>query len=314
VTWRNPHVHFTVRAASKDGKPELWKVEGSDVTALQIRGVPNDLIHVGDRVKVSGRPALRGKRAIWATNVLLPDGRELMVYRYSRPLWSDRTIGETEETKRPAVRRPDPANGIFTVWTFTGGFEKTFDIGVWGVPDSQLTAAGKAGRDRYSPTVNNPFISCTRGIPEVMAGTGPWEFVRQGQDTILLRFGEFDIVRPIHMAADAEKRRPPKSRRGPLGAVGYSVGKWENDNRTLVVRTTGMNFPYYDQGGLPQTAEAELIERWTLRGEGNALRYELTAIDPATFTQPITQATTWAWRPGVKIERYNCDKTHKAPE
>jgi hypothetical protein len=67
-----------------------------------------------------------------------------------------------------------------------------------------------------------------------------------------------------------------------------------------------MNFPYYDQSGLPPSPDAEIVERWTLADAGNALEYELTVIDPATFVKPVIQTKTWYWAPDRTVEPYNC--------
>ena len=83
------------------------------------------------------------------------------------------------------------------------------------------------------------------------------------------------------------------------------MGYWEDEN-TLAVRTTGMNFPYYDQSGLRQSPDAEIVERWTLTDAGNALEYELTVIDPTTFVKPVVQSKTWHWAPERSVEPYNC--------
>ena len=84
------------------------------------------------------------------------------------------------------------------------------------------------------------------------------------------------------------------------------MAHWEGGN-TLEVRTTGMNFPYYDQSGLAQTADAEVVERWTPNDAGDELQFEMTIIDPATFVKPVVQTKTWYWAPDRHVEPYNCD-------
>ena len=39
--------------------------------------------------------------------------------------------------------------------------------------------------------------------------------------------------------------------------LGYSIGRWEDDGRSLVVETTGLNWPYYDTIGTPLTPAVE---------------------------------------------------------
>ena len=303
VRWRNPHARLTVRV-TEDGQAQDWMLEGADATSMQSRGVPPGLIEVGDTIRVGGFPSRRGRNDIWTTNILLEDGREILIYRVA-PRWSDNTIGQSDQTETVAHGRNDASSGIFGVWFTEAGFDGDIDAGVWG-GDIQLTPEGAIIRDQYDPSQGiNPFISCTRGFPELMAGFGPLEFVDQG-DRILFRFEEFDMVRHIMMGPDAEANRPPKSQVGAYGDVGYSVGHWEGGN-TLEVRTTGMNFPYYDQSGLAQTADAEVVERWTLNDAGDELQFEMTIIDPATFVKPVVQTKIWYWAPDRHVEPYNCD-------
>ena len=206
--------------------------------------------------------------------------------------------------------RDDGRSDIFTVWIAPPIFDNNIEAGVWG-GDIGLTAKGKTLREAYDPKGdNNPFLSCTRGIPEIMTGFGPLDFAQVSENEILLRDEEFDISRPIHMGPDAEANRPPKSQETAYGAVGYSTGYWEDEN-TLVVRTTGMNFPYYDQSGLPQQPGAEILERWTLINEGNQVQYELTVTDPEIFVNPVVQTKTWNWSGTQKVKPFDCDRTQE---
>ena len=303
VRWRNPHARLTVRVM-EDGQAHDWKIEAADATSMLARGIPTGLIEVGDTIRVGGLPSRRGRSEIWTTNILLEDGREILIYRVP-PRWTDNTIGESDQAETVAQDRNDASSGIFGVWFTEAGFDGDIDAGVWG-GDIQLTPEGQAIREQYDPAASdNPFISCTRGFPELLAGFGPLEFVDQG-DRILFRFEEFDMVRHILMGPDAEANRPPKSQVGAYGDVGYSVGHWDDD-KTLVILTTGMNFPYYDQSGLAQTADAEVVERWTLNDAGDELQFEMTITDPATFSKPVVQGKTWYWAPDRHVEPYDCD-------
>lgn len=312
VAWVNPHVRILVRVTDDSGRQVDWILEAADASGLLRRGMPKGVVNVGDRITAAGYPSKRGEPAIWTTNVLLADGREMLVYEYSKTRWSDRNIGIGRDSqKAPVARRDDPSPDIFGVWFSTAGFEGNKDAGVWG-GDIVLTPEARAVQAAYDPGKDNPFISCVRGIPEIMTGFGPLEFVEE-KDRIVLRFEEFDIVRPIHMGPDAEARRPPITEPAERGAVGYSTGRWDDDG-SLVVRTTGMSFPYYDQSGLPQSADAEIIERWTLADEGNQLLYQLTVVDPETFEKPVVQTKTWNWAPDQEVSAYNCDPNQQRPE
>ena len=90
-----------------------------------------------------------------------------------------------------------------------------------------------------------------------------------------------------------------------------ATGRWEGD--TLVVRTTRVNWPYFDMNpfplqGVPQSEAVEFVERFTLNENETELVYDLAVSDPATFTEPISASglITWQWRPGLEVEPYEC--------
>ena len=59
----------------------------------------------------------------------------------------------------------------------------------------------------------------------------------------------------------------------------------------------------------PMSANAEILERYTFSADENRLDYEITVIDPATFTEPVTMNSHRIWRPGETVKPYNCIET-----
>ena len=110
---------------------------------------------------------------------------------------------------------------------------------------------------------------------------------------------EYDIVRTIHMNAEQPDGEPSAS---PLG---YSVGRWEEE--TLVVQTTRINWPYFDDSGIPQSESVEILERFTLSEGDRRLEYEITVTDPEAFTEPVIGISAWAWVAGQEVQPYNCE-------
>ena len=321
IRWRNPHIRIMVAVASEDGQTEEWRVELNDPRSMVSVGITPDLFSVGDRIRAIGSPGRRGERILFggngSTSIAFPDGRvvgdEAAINLREPPggVAGGLDIGEGTRPWFVEVHpRTDGRTDIFTTWIAPPIFDNNVEPGVWG-GEIQLTELGTGLRDAYDPAgADNPFLSCTRGFPEIMTGFGPLDFIDEG-DRILVRTEEFDIYRSIMMGPDAEANRPPKSEVGPHGDVGYAAGHWEDEN-TLVVRTTGMNFPYYDQSGLPQRPEsAEVVERWTLINDGHQLHYELTVIDPEIFVEPVVQTKTWSWSAERRVEPFNCDPTQE---
>jgi hypothetical protein len=125
----------------------------------------------------------------------------------------------------------------------------------------------------------------------------PIEFVDDGE-AILLHLEEFDSVRTIH------KTTQPRNNQEPATPLGYSIGWWED--RTLVVHTTRINYPYFDRDGIPQSDQVEIVERFTLSDDDAELGYHMTLSDPATFTEPVDTTRRWIWRPGRERRDYDC--------
>ena len=90
----------------------------------------------------------------------------------------------------------------------------------------------------------------------------------------------------------------------PATPLGYSVGHWEDD--TLIVRTTNISWPYYDDVGTPQSEAMQVEERFTLAENGSRLEYVQTAFDPLTFTEPAVRKGYFWLEAGAQIKPFNC--------
>ena len=124
------------------------------------------------------------------------------------------------------------------------------------------------------------------------------DFVEDDGD-IIMRLESFDVVRRIHMSEGLDDASQPNSR------LGYSVGRWEES--TLIVRTTGVNWPYFDTNGrVPQSESVEIMERFTLSDDESSLSYDLGVTDPETFSESISLHLEFEWRPDMVVEPYEC--------
>ena len=140
----------------------------------------------------------------------------------------------------------------------------------------------------------------SRGMPHAMQNRFPIEFIDQAE-AIRLRLEMWDNSRTIHMAEDAGNGLQQAS---PLG---YSVGRWENNS--LVVTTTNIDWPYFDEIGTPQSPEIEVEERFTLSADDTVLDYQITITDPNTLLEPAVRHGRWVWIPGEQIQTYGCTVT-----
>lgn len=292
VRWVNPHISFELEAIGPDGETEVWTVASGAPALLRRVGINADTFAVGDHVAISGFPSKRRPNDIVGVIFHMDNGVDLPMFKgLAARLGFDLTSSGAPVRGDAAQASEQAVSGIFRVWTFQDDpsiprFEPEF-----------LQSAIDARAD-YDPLTDDPALSCTpRGMPFAMQNRFPIEFVEQ-TDSILLRLEMWAIERTIHMDADAGGAPQAAS---PLG---YSVGRWEGDS--LVVTTTNIDWPYFDERGTPQSSAIEVEERFTLSEDATALGYESTITDPNTLVEPATMRGSWVWVPGDEIQPYGC--------
>lgn len=303
IVWRNPHVHFNIQVTNSSGAEEQWDVESNSISILSRMGIDAEVIKVGDRVKIAGWPARRPVKSMFATNILLPAGQEILLAPRATPRWSEETLGvaDTWVSDGGAGIPDDATSGIFRVWSTNIANPDSFPLFkdvVVVEDDYPLTDAARAARESWDPVADNPYLGCTpMGMPRVMGQPYPIEFVDSGEK-ILLRIELYDIERTIHMTADSNTEGVSNS------SHGHSVGRWEGD--TLVVTTTRVNWLYFDQSGVPLSEAAEIVEQFTPDKGSGRLHYRITVTDPSVFAAPVTLEKYWTWRPGEQLQQFEC--------
>ena len=292
ILWMNPHVRLLLNVSNDDGTVELWELEGTAPTVLSHAGIEKDVLEVGATVRVAGDVSTRRDNHMFVTNLLLPDATEIPMTGSGSLRWTERDSGGDTDAPELVAENTE---SIFHVWLSTGGDRPDF------INDPPFTDAGRIGYESYDPVTDDPVLDCTPpGMPRFMTRSGrrPFEFVDDG-NRILLRSEEFSLVREIHLTAT----EPPEDQ--PNEPLGYSVGRWEDDH-TLVVRTTRIDWPYfqlYGFEGAPQSTETEITERFSLSEDGQELIYDITADDSLTFTEPVvaTEYRIFRREPGLEL-------------
>lgn len=299
VRWSSPHVLVTLQTANGAGQTEVWTLEGAAPLNLARTGITRDLFRPGDTVRVAGWPPVGDKKEMFLQNVLLPSGEELVTWVTAKPRWSAESRGDFAHWRRSEGDASRPELGIFRVWSTSLALPMLFRLGS-NVDDVPLTDAARAAVRAYASSGTNLTTQgCTpKGMPLMMEQPYPMEFVRDGAD-IVLRLEEYDAVRTIHMG---ESEVPPAVARSPFG---YSVGRWDGD--ALVVTTSRIDWPWFNQQGIPQSPDAVLVERFTPSADGSRLDYELVVTDPATFTEPVTRRKQWLYFPDQQVSPYRCE-------
>ena len=90
----------------------------------------------------------------------------------------------------------------------------------------------------------------------------------------------------------------------PPSLLGYSVGHWENG--TLVVHTSRVSYPHFNESGVPQSEVTEFVEYISASDDASRLDYKIVVTDPNTFSEPVVLQKSWVWLSGVSVEPYNC--------
>ena len=294
VVWRNPHVRMTLSVPAGDGSEQIWDLEAQDVNSLGRRGLGPEMIPQGGTIRVAGHPSRSGN-GLYVTNVLLPGGTEIRTRGNTEPRWSTQHIGFDNDPlyTEPSLDVADGSQGLFRVWLRRQGSAFPSDLPL--TPEAQAVQAAWDSADDLT-------MQCIAGgMPGAMTRVSaphPIDFV-QRDDDIDIRVEVFDVVRTVHMDPDVDASAQPPS---PLG---YSVGRWEDN--TLIVRTSRVNWPYFDSIGIiPQSEDVEITERFTLSDDETGLTYDLEVSDPETFTEPVSARWEFNWRPDMVVERYGC--------
>lgn len=301
VRWQNPHVTFELRSRGADGQVQTWQLETNSPGILRRTGVGPGLVAVADRVKVAGNPAVNGSFELNATNMLLPDGRELSLGFGGAPRFSGRTVGDGRAWMVTEGDTTSPELGLFRVWSSTfAGAAVLFNDPARPTPlHYPLTPEARRAVQAFDSVEGSRRLAndCTpKGMPWIMEQPYDIAFERSGDD-VVLKLEEFDVARPIRMSWSGNRAAQP------FTIQGFSTGVW--DGRTLVVTTTNLNSPNF-KFEIPASEQASIVERFTPTQAGDRLDYEIVVTDPETFTEPVRLAKYWLSVPGQVLDAYNC--------
>lgn len=295
IDWANPHSIIEIAGREERLDDSEWLIEAGPVAQITRRGMTRDAISVGDSVRAAGYRGRRNPNAIFLTNFLLADGREWLAWIEVEPIWTDRIVGDTAAYTAAAESVSD--RGIFQVWSRDEASVSSDGLprSLWN-EDYPLTDTAREAQSSWDPIADNPYLSCQNGMPAIMDTGHPMEFLREGPH-VILRFEELDVRRIIFMEELENLPTEP-------GPYGRSTGRWENDS--LVVHTTAIDWPWFDQNGIPQSDDLTINERFTPSADGRFLHYHATVVDPAVFTDPVVLERRWVRAPGEVIKNYAC--------
>ncbi|MGI9271877.1 MAG: DUF6152 family protein [Woeseiaceae bacterium] len=291
VRWRNPHIVFHLRVTADDGSTSDWRMEAGSIYMLQRAGLTKSMFANGEHVKVSGHLSKSEQRDFLAMTMLFGGDYEIMTMPYAEPYWTDDRAGTRTDWTSDADRLASHSNdaGLFTVWSVPQNGGRTFT-------QLPFKASAVAARADWN-MVDNPLTRCEQpGLPRIMTNPHPFQFVDHG-DSIVILGEEFDMRRIVYMnSASTPSDAEPSN-------LGFSRGQWQD--RTLVVRTDRINWPYFDAIGTPQSDGVKVEERFTLVDDDQRLDYEFIITDPKTINGKAVIKGYWLAL-GEPVEPFEC--------
>lgn len=272
LKWRNPHVSWTFKALDDAGEESLWVVEAPSTYSMKRAGVDRYLFKPGTQMTLLGRSSRKEEQVLLATDMRLPDGREFLLY--------GKIAGSFDDNSQ-LVDAASENKGFFRVWSFPAVLFKKFHHIVEHLP---YTDEAVAARSSWDP-LDNYAIRCEpEGMPTIMLNPHPFQFIDYG-DRVVLHSELHDTRRVIFLGRSASVEEEPPSK------LGYSAGIW-NDG-ALIVRTTGINWPYFDNIGTPLSEDVVVAEKFWLSDDQSRLNYRINIIDPLTFTNSAHVEAYW---------------------
>jgi len=191
---------------------------------------------------------------------------------------------------------PAPKHDIFGAWAAKRG-------GTRGLKPSPYTPAGEARFKLNKPgtassKTNDPWMTCDPfGFPRDLTQESNGYTFSQMPDRIVITNMYNRTSRTIWM----DGRALPKNVGTPGAAktrwYGYSVGRWDGDNK-LVINTNGtMDDTWLDQAGHPHSADMKVEEQY-IRPSFNIIQLTATVDDPKYYTKPwVVAQNTYRWIP-----------------
>ena len=294
VKMRSPHSFFEVDIVNEDGETETWEVEAHAVPILRRLGISRETLKVGDAVMFRGPRSRRPEK-------LLLFGAEI-----------ETASGEQFEMLDSVRKAPDYAisdtrEGITGIDRLTGKW-MTFISGQK-VSDSPmpLNEAGRDARENFNAAFNSSSECVPSNLPSLLMIPYVYEIKRDGDKVDI--FHEYArLRRPVTLGSSVPNVTDP--------TYGKRVGRYEND--TLIIEST--DFPAMSAGlasgwepngngaDIPSSTQKELVERYTVNGDGSVLTVEYTVTDPAYLSEPFTAKVVWHRMPfDSPIYDFTCD-------
>ncbi len=304
-SWRNPHGFATLAVETESGESRELLFELSSIYVMTREGWTRDTIEVGDAVTVFANPDFNSDKNLYLSNYwVLPDGKMIAPAPGRAPDF----VPRVPQRQYDATARSENFSGV---WRAVGG---RFDVGGGNANPPEislggqspasglhLTPLGQAELDAWVVT-DNPWFRCiSRTPPWLFSGVGAHRFVRDGDDTVVIRHEINDVERVIHLGMIEHPAETEPSH------LGHSIGWFEGE--TLVVDTAYFAPAQWGIGsGVSSSEQKHLVERFTLTEEGRRIQFEYTIEDPIYLAEPATSSLTLGLDSGYPFQDdYGCN-------
>lgn len=285
IRWVNPHTIIVV----DDDSGKSWKLETGPANILARAGIERNGLKIGDRVSVRGNPARSGKPLLWLRNLLVPDGREILLANGTPYFEAETKVGVGTKFAFGDIQREDDQMTLFRTWAVVAGSDMRY-----------APKYNDAAREAQKNYTRPPGANCMPpGLPRAFNQRHPIQFIDHG-DYILMRGEEFDAERKIWI-------EPPDE--VPVPALyGHALGKI--DGNVLTIESTNIDYPRFlvegPYEGMPMGKDARVVETYALAEDGLLLNYESTMYDEEFLAEPYTFSQIYHQQPGIEILPWAC--------
>ena len=171
VSWTNPHAAFSVRVTSASGATDTWRLESwGSPYVLSRMGVTKDQFVVGSQVRLAGRVSTLVPNRFLLTNMLRPDGTEVVLTTDGDAFWNSRQIGGRAQWQDDEISTAaEEDRGLFRVWS-------TARMGQARNNRIVLTEHALAVRKSFDQSKSFVVTCEPQGMPTVMNWVYPFEF------------------------------------------------------------------------------------------------------------------------------------------
>jgi len=164
--------------------------------------------------------------------------------------------------------------------------------------DLPLRPEALAEYEAYDEATGDLALQCQEpGMPSMLDNPYPMQMIDQG-DHILMRLEEWEAERTIYMNGVIPDDHP-RTR------YGDSLGRWVDGD--LIIETRNIDYPYFDDAGVPMSDAMVVTEHYILSEDGKRLDWTATMNDPKVFTEEVSYGGHMVWSPGIEIQEYKCE-------